>query len=61
MRFHEWKVLYFDSNLTEVFLKKGPINDKSAMVKVMAWRRTGDKPLPEPVITQFYWRIYMRH
>ena len=24
----------------------------------MAWRRTGDKPSPEPMLTQLNWRIY---
>ena len=33
------------------FVPKGPINNKSALVQVMAWRRTGDKPLPEPRLT----------
>ena len=32
---------------------KGPIDNKSALVPVLAWRRTGDKPLPEPMLTQF--------
>ena len=34
-------------------LSKSPIDNKSALLKVMAWRRTGDKPLPEPMLTQF--------
>ena len=42
------------------FVPKGPIDNKSALVQVMAWRRTGDKPLPEPVLTQFT-DAYMRH
>ena len=30
------------------FLKaKGPIDSKSALVQVMVWPQTGDKPLPE--------------
>ena len=29
------------------------INHKPALVQVMAWRRTGDKPLPGPIMTQF--------
>ena len=29
------------------------IDDKPALFLVMAWRRTGDKPLPEPMLTQF--------
>ena len=32
---------------------KGPIDNKSALIQVMAWRWTGDKPLPEPVLTWF--------
>ena len=35
------------------FVPKGPIDNESALVQVMAWRRTGDKPLPEPMLTQF--------
>ena len=35
------------------FVPKGLIDKKSALVQVMAWRRTGDKPLPEPMLTQF--------
>ena len=35
------------------FVPRSPINIKAALVQVMAWRRTGDKPLPEPMMTQF--------
>ena len=35
------------------FVPRDPFDNKSAMVQVMAWRRTGDKPLPEPMLTQF--------
>ena len=41
--------------LIQVWLKcvpMSPLNDLSALVWVMAWRRTGDKPLPEILITQ---------
>ena len=31
------------------FVPKGPIDNKSALAQVMAWRRTGNKPLPEPM------------
>ena len=41
------------------FVPKGPIDKKSALVQVMAWRRKG-KPLPEPILTQFN-AAYMRH
>ena len=31
----------------------GPIDNKPDLVKIMAWRRTGNKPLAEPMLTQF--------
>ena len=42
------------------FVPKGPIDNESALVQVMAWCRTGDKPLPEAIMTQFT-NAYMRH
>ena len=39
---------------------KGPIDNKPILFQVMAWRRTGDKPLPEPMLTQFT-DAYMQH
>ena len=42
------------------YVPKSPIGNKSALVQGMAWRRTGDKPLPEPMMTQFI-DAYMRH
>ena len=42
------------------FVHKGPINNVPALVQIMAWRRTGDKPLSEPMMTQFN-DAYMRH
>ena len=39
------------------FVPKGPIDYKSALVQVMAWHRTGEKPLPESMLTQ-HRRIY---
>ena len=35
------------------FVPKGSIDNKSALVQVTAWRRTGDKPLPEAMVIQF--------
>ena len=29
-----------------------PIDNKAALVQVMAWHRTGDKPLSEPMLTR---------
>ena len=39
---------------------KSPIDNKPALVQVMAWGRTGDKPLSELMMTQFT-DAYMRH
>ena len=41
------------------FVAKGSIDKTVALVQVMARRRTGDKPLPEPMLTQFL-DAYMR-
>ena len=41
------------------FVPRSPINNKPALVQVMACRLTGDKPLPEPMLTQFA-DAYMR-
>ena len=32
---------------------KGPIDNNWALDQTMAWRRIGDKPLSEPMVTQF--------
>ena len=42
------------------FVPKGPVNNKPALVWIMAWCRIGDKPLSEPMLTRFT-DAYMRH
>ena len=42
------------------FVPHGPINNVLALVRIMAWCRTGDKPLSEAMMTQFN-DAYMRH
>ena len=42
------------------FVPNGPINNIPALVQIMAWRLPGDKPLSEPMLTQFT-DAYMRH
>ena len=42
------------------YVLRGPIDNKSLLVQVMAWRRTGDKTLSGPMMTQFI-DAYMRH
>ena len=50
------KMLEFQFN----FHWKDPVDNKSALVQVMAWRLLDAKPLPEPMLTQFT-DAYMRH
>ena len=42
------------------FVPKGPIDNMAALVQLMAWCRTGDKPLPDSMLTQFT-DAYMGH
>ena len=35
------------------FIPKGTIYTKSAVFQVMSWSESGDKPLPEPMMTKF--------
>ena len=47
-------------DMSQKSVLKGPIHNKWALVQVMAWCRTGNKSLPEPMLTQFT-DAYMRH
>ena len=38
------------------FVFKGPLNNKSTLVQVMAWHWTG-KPIPESIITHIYYHL----
>ena len=42
------------------YIPRNPIHNKPALVQVMGWCRTGDKPLPELMMTQFT-DAYKRH
>ena len=35
-----------------MFVPMGPINNIPALVQIMAWRRSGDKPLSEPMMVR---------
>ena len=37
-------------NISLSFVPKGPIDNIPALVRIMAWRRSGDKPLSEPMM-----------
>ena len=51
-----FKRIFFNENVwvsIKIWLKfvpKGPINNIPALVRIMAWRRSGDKPLSEPMM-----------
>ena len=42
------------------FVASSPIDNKPALVQVMAWHQIGDKPLPEPMMAEFT-DTYMLH
>ena len=54
------KMIEFQFEMSLKLVPNSPIDNKLALVQAMAWRRTGDKPLPEPMMTQFI-DAYMRH
>ena len=41
------------------FVPKGPINTIPALVQIMAWRRSGDKPLSEPMMVSLPTHIWV--
>ena len=61
-----FKLIFLNENIwisIKISLKyvpMGPINNKPALVQVMAWHQTGVKPLSEPMMAQFN-GSYMRH
>ena len=46
--FHE--NVWISIKISLKFVPKGPINNYPALVQIMAWRRSGDKPLSEPMM-----------
>ena len=44
MHFREWNVCIF-IHISLKFVPKGPIDNNSSLVQIMAWRQTGHKPL----------------
>ena len=42
------------------FVPRSLIGNYPAFIQVMAWHQTSNKPLPEPMLTQFT-DAYMRH
>ena len=54
-----FKCIFFNKNdripirISLKYVPLSPIENKPALVQVIAWRRRGDKWLPEPMLTQF--------
>ena len=42
--------VWIPTKISLKFVPKGPINNITALVQIMAWRRPGDKPLSEPML-----------
>ena len=51
-----FKRIFFNENvrisikISLKFVRKGPIDNNPTLVQIMAWRRSGDKPLSEPMM-----------
>ena len=58
-----FKRIFFDENvwisikISLKFVPKGPINNIPALVQIMAWRRSDDKPLSEPMMVTLLMHI----
>ena len=58
-----FKRIFFNENvkisirISLNFVPKGPINNNPALVQIMAWRRSGDKPLSEPMMVSLLTHI----
>ena len=46
------KNVWISIEISLKFVPKGPINDIPSLVQIMAWRRSGDKPLSEPMMVR---------
>ena len=61
-----FKCIFLNENIWNLiiislkFVPEGPINNIPALVQIMAWRRSGDEPLSEPMMVLFT-DAYMRH
>ena len=52
-----FKRIFLNGNVTLKFVPKGPINNNPALVQMMAWRRSGDKPLSESMMVSLLTHI----
>ena len=51
-----WK-LWILTKISLKFISGCPINNIPSLVRIMAWRRSGDKPLSEPMMVSFLMHI----
>ena len=51
------KIVSIAIEISLKFVPKGPINNIPALVQIMAWRRSGDKPLSEPMMVSLLTHI----
>ena len=49
--------LWISIDISLKFVPRGPINNITALVQIMAWRRPGDKPLSEPMMVNLLMHI----
>ena len=54
-----WMKMRISIKISLKFVPKGPINNNPSLVQVMAWRRSGDKPLSEPMMVNLLKHIYV--
>ena len=47
------EIFFILIKISPKFVRKGVIDNNSPLVQIMAWCRIGDKPLSEPMLTQF--------
>ena len=50
--------VWISINISLKFVPKGPINNIPALVQIMAWRHSGDKPLSEPMMDSLPMQLY---
>ena len=50
-------IICISINISRKFVPKGQINNIPVLVQIMTWRRTGDKPLSEPMMVS----LLVRH
>ena len=51
------KICEFRLRFHCLFVPDGPINSIPALVQIMAWQRSGDKPLSEPMLVSLLTHI----